>query len=474
MEMNEETLQQAVAALGEHLLDRDWRLRNLYWITDKQGRRVRFAPNWAQVELFDSLSHRNVDLKVRQLGVTTGYSMLWLDAVLFNRDLRVGIVAHTKDDARLLFRDKIKFAYENLPEELRRLLPAVKCDANELLLKNGSGIRVGVTFRSGTVQVLHVTEYGYVCTRNPQRAEEIRTGAFQAVPAGGIIVVESTAKGRAGHFFELCQEAQKGEDHSNGWRFAFLPWYRAPEYATDAPGVEYARETEYLDRLEETAQIALTPAQRQWWCRKRRELGDEMYSEYPSTPEEAFRQSTEGAYYGSLMMEAWKDGRITAVPVDKALLVDTWWDLGINDETLGISALLSILSSAPVAAAWRRPSCSRKLQRSRRMRRRDGAEQCGTASRHRAPAPGCSGADPGRSRIGRGVENRCGPVRADPFDRALPGLCLGHRRLHLRWMAHVQGGAGALTRRKAGVRLACQPRSVGSSVESTTATGSST
>ncbi len=337
MEMNEETLQEVVAALGERLLDREWRLRNLYWITDKQGRRVRFEPNWAQVELFDSLGHRNVDLKVRQLGITTGYCVLWLDAALFNRDLRVGIVAHTKDDARILFRDKIKFAYEALPEELRRLIPAVKCDANELLLKNGSGIRVGVTFRSGTVQVLHVTEYGYVCTRNPQRAEEIRTGAFQAVPAGGIIVVESTAKGRAGHFFELCQEAQKSSaretHHSEDWRFTFLPWYRAPEYAAEGEGVEYAQETEYLDRLEETARISLTRAQRQWWCRKRRELGDEMYSEYPSTPEEAFRQSTEGAYYGGLMMEAWKDGRITSVPVDKALLVDTWWDLGINDET---------------------------------------------------------------------------------------------------------------------------------------------
>jgi hypothetical protein len=39
---------------------------------------------------------------VRQLGVTTGYCILWLDAALFNRDLRVGIVAHTKDDARIL------------------------------------------------------------------------------------------------------------------------------------------------------------------------------------------------------------------------------------------------------------------------------------------------------------------------------------------------------------------------------------
>jgi hypothetical protein len=329
---SDDGLLEGLGALGEKLRDRRWRLANLYFITNKQGERVRFEPNWAQLELLDCLAHRNVDLKVRQLGVTTGYCMLWLDAILFNCELRVGIVAHTKDDAKIIFRDKIKYAYENLPAELRARLPARKCDSGELLLGNGSGIRVGVTFRSGTVQVLHVTEYGYICQRQPQRAEEIRTGAFQAVPADGIIVVEATAKGRAGHFYELCQEAQKGTE--GGWRFSFLPWFKHPEYElrAEAP-VEYAQEKAYLDKLEAELDAPLTPQQRQWWCRKRRELGDEMYAEYPSTPEEAFRQSAEGAYYGSLMLEAWQEGRVTQVPVDRALLVETWWDLGINDET---------------------------------------------------------------------------------------------------------------------------------------------
>jgi len=320
----------ALAVLGEKLLDRSWRLSNLYYVTDKSGERVRFVPNWAQLRLFDSLAHRNVDLKVRQLGVTTGYCILWLDAVLFNRNLRVGIVAHTKDDAMIIFRDKIQFAYDNLPEEIRAAVFARKRDAHEILLNNGSSIRVGVTFRSGTVQVLHVTEYGYICQRQLQRADEIKTGAFQAVPADGIIVVESTAKGRAGHFYELCQGAQKGND----WRFRFLPWYLEPSYALSPErAIEYKHETEYLDKLEGVIGQELTAEQRQWWCGKHRELGSDMFAEYPSTAEEAFRASTEGAYYGSQMLEAWQEKRITAVPVDRALLVDTWWDLGMNDET---------------------------------------------------------------------------------------------------------------------------------------------
>jgi hypothetical protein len=40
-----------------------------------------------------------------------------------------------------------------------------------------------------------------------------------------------------------------------------------------------------------------------------------------------------GSYYGSLMDIAVKEGRITKVPYDPALPVDTWWDLGIGDST---------------------------------------------------------------------------------------------------------------------------------------------
>lgn len=40
-----------------------------------------------------------------------------------------------------------------------------------------------------------------------------------------------------------------------------------------------------------------------------------------------------GAYYANEMMEADKDERIRHVPYDKAVKVETWWDLGIGDAT---------------------------------------------------------------------------------------------------------------------------------------------
>ncbi|MBL6752034.1 MAG: hypothetical protein ISP90_16055 [Nevskia sp.] len=75
------------------LSDRQWRLANLYRIRDKAAKVVPFRPNWAQRRLFDGLAHRNVDLKVRQLGVTTGYCMLWLDTCLFSGNVAVGIAS---------------------------------------------------------------------------------------------------------------------------------------------------------------------------------------------------------------------------------------------------------------------------------------------------------------------------------------------------------------------------------------------
>lgn len=57
-------------ALG-YLGDWRWRLNNLYWITDKEGRRVQFKMNWAQEELFDYMHYMQVILKARQLGMTT-------------------------------------------------------------------------------------------------------------------------------------------------------------------------------------------------------------------------------------------------------------------------------------------------------------------------------------------------------------------------------------------------------------------
>ena len=47
----------------------------------------------------------------------------------------------------------------------------------------------------------------------------------------------------------------------------------------------------------------------------------------------SFQNAIEGAYYSQQIQLAEKEGRITGVPYEPNLLVDTWWDLGVNDTT---------------------------------------------------------------------------------------------------------------------------------------------
>ena len=117
-----------------------WRLCNLYRIITKDGTDddaglvVQFKPNRAQRRLLARLHNRNIILKARQLGFTTLISLLWLDTALFSKDpIRCGIIAQGREDAEVIFRDKVKFAYENLPDMLRERMPLKRDSASELL-----------------------------------------------------------------------------------------------------------------------------------------------------------------------------------------------------------------------------------------------------------------------------------------------------------------------------------------------------
>jgi hypothetical protein len=66
----------------------------------------------------------------------------------------------------------------------------------------------------------------------------------------------------------------------------------------------------YFDGLEQTAGIVLSPAQRAWYAKKSETQLADMRREYPSTPEEAFEASIEGAYFADQLAAAEFQGRI--------------------------------------------------------------------------------------------------------------------------------------------------------------------
>lgn len=338
----------ALAEFERNMADPMWRLSNLYKILIKGDEGdddlvIQFKPNRAQRRFIERLWHRNIILKARQLGFTTLICLIWLDHALFNPNVRCGIIAQDREAAEVIFRDKVKFAYDNLPPELREQFPLAKDSASELLFAhNNSSIRVATSMRSGTIHRLHISEFGKICARYPQKAAEVMTGSIPAVPKSGILIIESTAEGQEGEFYDLTQRAmalhhQKRELTFRDYRFHFFPWWQAPEYTMDPKGVILTRkDEEYFAKIEAEVGQEIAPEQRAWYVATREadfaNNPDRMWQEYPSTPDEAFQRSTEGCYYTEQMASARKQGRITTVPWEPGHPVNTFWDIGLNDE----------------------------------------------------------------------------------------------------------------------------------------------
>lgn len=321
----------------EQFSDQRWRLNNLYWITDKEGRRTLFELNWAQEALFNEMHEMNVILKARQLGFTTFIQLFMLDACVFNTNIRAGTIAHTLLDAQTIFRDKVQYPYDNLPDGIRAVVPIDKANATELLLANNSSIRVGTSLRSATLQYLHISEYGKMCANFPKKAREVRTGALNTVQAGQAVFVESTAEGQEGHFFDICEAAQSkarmgSELTALDFKFHFFPWWKSSEYEIDARSVIVPAEFEkYFAKLEANSGITLSPDKRAWYVKKaENQLGD-MKREYPSTAQEAFEASLEGAYYADQMAKVESDGRIGLYPHVPGYPVHSISDIGMDD-----------------------------------------------------------------------------------------------------------------------------------------------
>ncbi|SDX73654.1 hypothetical protein [Roseicitreum antarcticum] len=284
---------------------------------------------------------------------TTLIAILWLDHALFNSDQRCGIIAHSLDDAEVIFRDKVKFAYNNLPEHVQATMPLKRETAKELLFAhNNSGIRVATSMRSGTIHRLHVSEMGKIAAKFPEKAVEIVTGSLPAVPTSGIAVIESTAEGQEGEFFEIANRAERimqaGKiPNITQFKFHFFPWWMEPGYTLDdAEGITVTPEDhDYFDTIQREQRCTIHQGQRLWYVAKRENdfSGDQekMWREMPSTPTECWMQSTEGKFYTKQLAAARMQGRITRIPHVTSVAVNTFWDIGAGDGS-GIWAMQHI------------------------------------------------------------------------------------------------------------------------------------
>jgi hypothetical protein len=342
-------MESELKALQAQLSSKQWRMENLYLILDEEGRMIPFVMRSEQRQFMLARHNRNFIPKARKLGMSTWIVISNLDDCIFNAHMSAGIIDLTKDDAfaKLGF---ARFAWANghlhpnfaiaqLWTLIKQGNPLSKDAGGEMQWANGSKITAGVAFTGRTPQRLHISEYGPISAKFPAKATGIKRGAFNSLPPGGIIDIETTMEGgqwgECYNVFQLALEAAKVEQLTAlDWQLHFFPWWGHPSYTLPGLKPSRAETTEYFAAIEKKHGIKI-PLDRQAFYEKRKaEQGEEMWQQFPTVIDEVDRQIVPGQIYPELKSVR-AEKRVVAFPLEKGYPLFSAWDLGSSDNMAG-------------------------------------------------------------------------------------------------------------------------------------------
>ncbi|MRX32819.1 hypothetical protein [Aminobacter sp. MDW-2] len=317
-----------------------WRMRNIYWVSDKEGKAVLFQPWPEQQRFLDNIWYRNVIPKARQRGFSTVVQIMMLDACIFVPNTSAVVIAQDDTTALQIFAKKVKFAWDRLPPIVHQMAPLKYDNKHELVWLHGSSILVATSTRGNTLQYLHVSEYGQICAKNPHHANEIQEGSLPSVDTYGVIVIESTVESPFGTFSDMVRAADKIKQLGTpltpmDYMLHFASWWDAPEYELDPEHVIITPEDNaYFFRVEAAIGRDISVRKRAWYVKKRdSDFGgsnEKMWRQYPSTLDEAFTVSSEGLWLSEQMARVRRERRICKLPILQDRPVNTFWDLRDN------------------------------------------------------------------------------------------------------------------------------------------------
>jgi hypothetical protein len=259
-------------------------------IFDKQSQIIPLRLNPIQAHLQAHLTGRDLIVKPRQVGISTFIQAnLFITAV--NASARIGVLAHDDETTQKL-RDMQQLFYDQLPASLkpeRAINNATRTyypQTNSFLYIGTAGNTTGG--RGGTYSHVHGSEVAHW-----KDASKVLSGLMQGVPRDGSIILESTANGAAGWFYEQCMAALNGDSI---WTVHFYEWFKEPEYAIALDEGETLSYSD--DELWLVEQHGLTPEQVKWRRDKIKELTPGWFAqEYPETIAGAFLTSG-GSVFG--------------------------------------------------------------------------------------------------------------------------------------------------------------------------------
>ncbi len=289
-------------------------------IRTKQGRPILFELNPVQRKYSETCGKQNIVLKARQLGITSYIAARFFVQTITRKGTLTMLVAHDREAAEEIFRIVHRF-WDNLPEKLQKgALKTSHSSARELVFPRLDS-EFTVTSadenagRGRTIQNLHCTEV----SRWGREGVEALGSLRAAVVPGGEIVLESTANGAWGFFYEEWQRAEE-----TGYTKHFFPWWYEGSYVADV-GHEILLLTE-----EETALVkehGLTAGQiawrRQQWASLRglaaQEFAEDAVSCFRASGECVFELEAVDAALGAMSdpVETRENGRLAIwMPVE--------------------------------------------------------------------------------------------------------------------------------------------------------------
>jgi hypothetical protein len=211
---------------------RDLLIRKMLKIRIKKGGLRYLKLNRAQQEYSRRCSKRNIVLKARQVGITTYIAARYFMQTITRPGTLTVQVAHSEESAQAIFNIVHRF-WEKLPNNRVHRGALVKSRSNVRQIvfpKLDSEYRVETADdnagRGMTIHNLHCSEV----SRWPRGGGETLASLRAAVVPDGEIVLESTANGAAGLFYEEWQKAAE-----TGYTQHFFPWWYEPSYKEDVP-----------------------------------------------------------------------------------------------------------------------------------------------------------------------------------------------------------------------------------------------
>ena len=266
-------------------------------IKDKDAKLKKLNPEddfaWAQREFVKQVEfqHNNgepiriIVLKGRQVGISTVTEALLFLWCFFFTGSNTLVMSKDRDSSEGLF-EMTKLYWDTCPwkalftttrSSTRRLSWAETL--SNFRVESARGKEVG---RGQTYQAVHMSEVAF------WENEELASSLFNAIPNrhGTAIIIESTANGIGGWFYEEWMKSIRGE---SDFTPLFFPWFLHKEYSVRHSTLKESALTSTEREL--VRNFGLSMGQLAWRRRKiREENGDEdkFRQEYPCTWMEAF------------------------------------------------------------------------------------------------------------------------------------------------------------------------------------------